>query len=63
MASFNVSILFETPPKIYLVCAQPENSTSNHKFKNLYIVGANGVSTVVPLEIEGDNPLLAAEPV
>jgi hypothetical protein len=23
----------------------------------------HGVSTVVPLEIEGDNPLLAAEPV
>ncbi|WP_180111401.1 ATP-binding protein [Acinetobacter sp. YH12098] len=63
--AINTNLLFDMMDhnKIYLVCAQPENSTSNHKFKNLYIVGANGVSTVVPLEIEGDNPLLAAEPV
>lgn len=58
--AINTNLLFEMMEhnKIHLVCAQPENSTSNHKFKKLYIVGAEGVSSVVPMKIKEANPLL-----
>ena len=58
--AINTNLLFDLMEhsKINLVCAQPENSTSNHKFKNLYIVGADGVSSVVPLKMQEANPLI-----
>lgn len=58
--AINTNLLFDMMEhnKIHLVCAQPENSTSNHKFKKLYIVGADGVSSVIPMKIKEANPLL-----